>query len=503
MREIKFIDYFWFSLIFLFIVVLSFILRLPYLNRPLSGNYEWLTAHTLITFEIWHQEGIFQHGFLPVYSYADTLKQPIYIGDLGSAEKNHRMYYISYPSFGLVIPYLLTGGHAYLPLILKIFNILLHFLECFFLWKILCIYFQPQTVFLAVLYYLFHPNLLWFHGNVYFIDVLSLTWFIIQIYFTQKFLENSNVKNAFYWFLTNFLLCQTEWLGYLVLFTAGLFFLYNKNWYAFFLLIFWGLLNLGFTLWQYGSFLGYENYFSALFQKFLKRIGTSQASSHNWGEWKPFVFFLLNFFIYQFTIFLALYAHINLIFTQKLFVNRDYVKIVLFALVPVWLHYILLYNFTTGHSPLASLIATPFLIFLLAIFLEKLFTLESNLGKKIGIAINFFIIFLGISFFLIRNNLSFQQYFKQNLVTSYVTVSNEFKILGEYIAQNTPKDYLPCILYPKFIVNPQIHYYSKRNVLQFYDRKEIEEYVSKHKIKLKIYEINENLKVINVSEVKP
>lgn len=494
---------FWAILFFIAVSV-----RLPFLNRPLSGNYEWLTAHTLITYDIWNKEGILQHHFLPVYTYPDSTNFHIPIGDLGSVEKNGRLYYVSYPAFGFIFPYLISLGYANEPIILKMINIFLHFISAIVLWKILKSFFSPLSSFLSVSFFLLQPNLLWFHGNVYFLDVLSMDGLILQLYCTLKYFQNPVSKNIMIWLVVNLLLCQTEWIGYLVLFTVGLYCIYQKEWKLFVIMILWGILNFGITIIHYGSFLGYENYGNALLQKGLKRIGNSDAISHHWGEWKPLLFFIINFMIYEFTLLMAMFFNIGNILShwedlKKKFHLTVYKKLLILAGLPVFLHYIILFNFTTGHSALAAVIANPWLVLLLAPMLEMLVNTSHPIGKKIGILINLTIIGLGLIFFLLRNNHEFQWYFKIHFTNYNFTPTHEFQTLGNYIHVHTPPNYIPAILYPEFFSNPQITFYAKKNILQFFSPEEAQMYVQKHQVKLKIYKIDSSWKVVDMYDIEP
>ncbi len=490
------------------IIILAILVRIPYLNRPLSVNYEWLMAHTLITYDIWYSEGVVNHHFLPIYTYPDSSNFHIPIGELGSAEKNGRYYYISYPTFGFIIPYLFTFGFAHKPLILKIFNIFLHFFCAFLLWRILSRFFNEFTNFLCFAYFLLQPNLLWFHGNVYFLDTLSMDLFVFQLLITLYYLEKPTTSNSILWLIINFFLCQTEWIGYLVLGVVGFYQLYQKEWKILGILVFWGIFNLGFTFWQYGSYLGYDSYWEALFQKGLKRMGTQNAVSHRWGEWKPFLFFVINFLIFEFTLFLALFFNIGNVLSEfdKLknqFFSGNYAKIILLAGIPVLLHYLLLFNFTTGHPALAAVVFNPFLIFLLAPLLEHLTQLPNSLGKKIGLTINFTIILMGLVFFLFRNNHTFQNYFKYHMFAFQHTPFDEFEKLGKVIQKDTPKGFVAGVICPRFLTNPQTIFYAKKNIIQFFSTEEAKQYVQQHEVKLKVYEINDIFTIEKSYELLP
>jgi hypothetical protein len=51
------------------IFLLSVVVRLPMLNRPLSKHHEFCTAISLRIMQIWYDNGIEKYGYNPVMTY--------------------------------------------------------------------------------------------------------------------------------------------------------------------------------------------------------------------------------------------------------------------------------------------------------------------------------------------------------------------------------------------------------------------------------------------------
>ncbi|MBL6875556.1 MAG: hypothetical protein ISR01_02090, partial [Chitinophagales bacterium] len=56
-------------LIILGIFLLSVLVRIPNINRPLSKHHEFVTAVSLRVLDIWSTEGAMKYGFNPVMNY--------------------------------------------------------------------------------------------------------------------------------------------------------------------------------------------------------------------------------------------------------------------------------------------------------------------------------------------------------------------------------------------------------------------------------------------------
>ncbi|MBK9190197.1 MAG: hypothetical protein IPM77_01175 [Crocinitomicaceae bacterium] len=90
------------------IVVLFFIsvsIRQENFSVPLSRHHEWITAHTLITCEIWEKNGgPSAYHFSPVYTYPGegNIRRKM-LG--GVVDDKGEVYYVSYPPFSFLFAY--------------------------------------------------------------------------------------------------------------------------------------------------------------------------------------------------------------------------------------------------------------------------------------------------------------------------------------------------------------------------------------------------------------
>ena len=286
--------------IFISLFIFSIIIRLPFLNRPMAGHFEWLTAHTALTLKIWEKEGIAKHHFAPVYTWKDHGNFPI--GNLGTVEDDQgRMYYISYPAAGFWFPYF-TGQIFQIQMSvawIQIWNLIIHGLSTWLLADLLFSFFGFQAWLYAILWALFLPIFLWFFGNVYFIDMQAQGIFVCWLWLLEKFYKNLNIKYFILALLCLFALVLTEWIGLF----AGVswiildFWLNRKfNFIRYFLIAIILFLGLALTIFVYSSIAGFDAFYEAASSKFLARSGTQSASHTRW-EFRSYFYLTAHYFM--------------------------------------------------------------------------------------------------------------------------------------------------------------------------------------------------------------
>jgi len=176
------------------IFLISVLIRLPHLDRPLSKHHEFCTAITLIPLQNWADNGAATYHYSPSVTYEGAANHHIENLTAYPVEANGRFYYLSHPPFAYLLPYFTFSvlGIYPTPLALQIFNIFFHFISCLFIYKIVVLmrhYPHPlkgspptlhdsradsplgaggeRGALAAFLIYLFAPAALWFHGNAY------------------------------------------------------------------------------------------------------------------------------------------------------------------------------------------------------------------------------------------------------------------------------------------------------------------------------------------------
>src|ERR1043165_9702355 len=161
-------------LIVLLFFVMSVLLRLPNLNRPLSKHHEYNTAVILVNIESWRQAGGGDRfNYIPLLNYQNPgEKRPEKIPNVDS--KGNYLY-MSFAPGWYIIPYFiyqvfhLPVEPVYLQVINLVFN-----LATVILLFLLCERLVPadwprryQGIILTCIFFMFSPAILWYLGNGY------------------------------------------------------------------------------------------------------------------------------------------------------------------------------------------------------------------------------------------------------------------------------------------------------------------------------------------------
>lgn len=245
--------------------VLSVLLRLPLLDRPLSAHHEFCTAITLITLQNWWTDGIAAHAGAPTGVFVQEARTFLPAQLYDPNEQALALYYFSHPPLAFDLPYalfVLTGTPPN-ALGLQLFNVFFHLVTT------LCLAHGLKTVlpatsraplYTAVLY-LFMPGPLWFHSNAYMGDIfVQNTWVLHLLAALLLFHRNAplQTRRVFLFTITLFLAVLTSWLGVLAGLTSMAYAAWkarrqnDRRWWG---VMGWAALAmaaaLGYTAWRY------------------------------------------------------------------------------------------------------------------------------------------------------------------------------------------------------------------------------------------------------------
>jgi hypothetical protein len=164
--------------------VLSVLVRVPHIGRPLSAHHEFCTALVLIFLENWRHGGFLEHRGCPAANFPGEADRFIYPRSYAFAARNGTFYYLSHPPLAYWLPHgvLTLTGVPPGPTALTLFNLVFHFTTALLLFltvRELCSEpaALPRAPLIAALLYLFMPAPLWFHGNAYMADMfVQNTW---------------------------------------------------------------------------------------------------------------------------------------------------------------------------------------------------------------------------------------------------------------------------------------------------------------------------------------
>lgn len=222
MQNIRVTPTYVFSAAFIFILALSLLVRAPHLERPLGIHGENASAHVLVTLKSYEQNAFSEHYFLPIYSYGAVTDKHINNMPPSSLETESGSYiYTSFSAWGFVPPYIFMKalGLEINERSLRAFNILLHLAAAYLLFITLNLFSSNGRAlekFIAVSGFVFLPEVMWSFSNAYWHHSLAQIYFMASFYFFARLsISNVGAKTAEYGFLASlFLLCITEWFGF-------------------------------------------------------------------------------------------------------------------------------------------------------------------------------------------------------------------------------------------------------------------------------------------------
>ena len=210
------------------IFLLSVLVRMPLLNRPLSKHHEFCTAISLRVMQIWYDNGISKYGYNPVMTYNNRADK--YINNNANTtgkmlDEAGNYYYVSHPPFAYYFPFFVFKILHVRPSVLSLqtLNLCFHFLSGLFIYFIVCLLsfnrarsYPYRSAIVAFVIYIFMPPTLWFQGNVYMSDMAVHLLFIIGVYIVLKMIirqKFSSPKYIFFYTICLAMMIYTSWLG--------------------------------------------------------------------------------------------------------------------------------------------------------------------------------------------------------------------------------------------------------------------------------------------------
>jgi hypothetical protein len=219
------------------IFLLSILVRLPNINRPLSKHHEFVTAISLQIINIWQMEGAAKYHFDPVMNYPGVANKYINkfastTGKVIDAEGNY--YYVSHPPFAYILPYLTFKlFHIKATVIaIEIFHLVINFISALFIYLIICtLHFRKPfkkmdwSGLCGFSVYLFSAGVLWFQCNTYMSDMLVHLFFVSSVYCLLQIFINKKTSGQFliFYAVSLFLMIYTSWLGIFFAFSVFLY----------------------------------------------------------------------------------------------------------------------------------------------------------------------------------------------------------------------------------------------------------------------------------------
>lgn len=457
--------------VLLLIFTASIVFRAPYMDRPLSHNFEWLTAHTLIVQQIWFEEGALKNKFAQKMNFNNDADKFINNASMSNHYNDYPIgfddsyFYLSNPSFGLIPPYLLFKAFNIYPTpkAIQFFNLGLQLLCSLLLYLVIerkthiasQAFNFPAIVAGAV--YILLPTTLWFHSNVYYIEIFVQLPFILTVFFATLYFDETDTsrKNVYLYLLSIslFFTATTEWIGALLGATLCLYTLLNlRKGLDTRLFIFTCLATAGGLaafIAHNSMVVGFTDFINHEIRQFF--FQTNTAGNLTPEKQAKLSAILSHYFIGTFPVLALILATIigAIAAISWSDCKSRFGTIIFLFLLPCLVHHTLLSRFTTEHW-YAILKSTFFLASLLALLVYY----NQFLFK------NKFVFYL--TFILVA--LTLTQKSHHSYLYHAITGGNpqHYQILGNFISSQAKDDEVI------FLINhdawPQLLYYARRNL---------------------------------------
>lgn len=268
--------------------LLSVIVRLPGLNRPLSKHHEFNTAMVLVGCEGWAAAGGPANvNFTPLINYPNA-------GDVYYLEhpqvKDGKLHYLSFGPGQFVLPYY-TGKifHTpYSPLLLQMINLLAQLVSAWFIYRLALLLSGGETTAkIASLFFLFSAETLWFFGNGYVHESMVMPFFAAGLHLSFRFFTDATsitAKNSLWFGLIVFTGIFFDWLMLFFAAGAGIMALVrvikkDKRYRKLFVITAIGAIAATTCIiFMYSSYYGWDRFWALLLNKYETRNGMAGES---------------------------------------------------------------------------------------------------------------------------------------------------------------------------------------------------------------------------------
>lgn len=464
--------------ILILVFVLSVLVRLPELNRPLSKHHEFCTAVSLRVLQIWYDNGIEKYEFNPVMTYnnpADKFINNEANASGGMIDDEGNYYYVSHPPFAYYFPYAVFRVLHIRPdvLPLQLLNMLFHFLAGIFVYFTVCLLsfnrarsYLHFPSFISYCIYMFLPPTLWFQGNVYMADMAVHLPFVIGVYIVLKMILRQKFfvpKYIIGYILILFIMIYTSWLGVFYAFGVLVYSLLHVRTIKGFRVLIWSTIAVTFfalrlITYQYSEINGVEAYVHEVLNRYLIRGSVTQL--HQGFLHFLFSYFLLikdiiyNYLLNYLPIYVLIGGFIWISFTRaklKIVFSDNGYRFIWLSVLPVILMHLVFMQYSS--QDFTVLYASLFFSVLIGILYDKVKKADIISDKSLN------------GLVLLTIGVLIAQFYLTNLPGTHSLKGARYdldKRMGEYIKQKSHKDEVVVMTEKP---SPQLVFYAGRNIL--------------------------------------
>lgn len=458
------------------IFLLSVLVRMPLLNRPLSKHHEFCTAISLRILDIWYDNGIAKYGYNPVMTYNNPADKFINnnansSGKMIDEEGNY--YYVSHPPFAYYFPFFIFKILHVRPSVLSLqtLNLCFHFLSGLFVYFIVCLLsfnrarsYPYRSAIVAFVIYIFMPPTLWFQGNVYMSDMAVHLLFVIGVYTVLKMIireKFSSPKYIFFYTICLAMMIYTSWLGVFFAFGVLVYSLLRVQGTKGFRVLIWNtivvsLILLPLTVYQYSQINGLDAYLGEMINRYIQR-GSLEATDKGLFHFLISYVWLLKTLVYNYlanyiVIYAFLLSFIWIIISRKkmkmVFSENGY-RFIWLSVMPVVLMHVFFLNYST--QDFTTLYASLFFSVLIGVLYDKVKKSATLPLRNLQWGLTAVVLLMVGQYYLenYRKDIRFDE------------------TAGKFIAANSTKE--EVIFCTEENIDPQLVFYAHRNIKQVKD----------------------------------
>jgi hypothetical protein len=469
----------------LLLFMISVICRIPFLLRPLTGEHDWLTLHTMLTVRLWDHVGLSNTHYGLPFTYPNPADK--FVCDWGVIDSEGMAYFVSFPPFAFYLAYLahIIAPSTDMRLLLKGINLLFLLFAAFALTSILKrIAGQSGTklILAAIMMFFFNRAILMSLGNLYFSIIISVPIWIIAVSWYLKLAESdtSSIKAQIALFVLIAILCYTDWLGFLAAatFCAHSLLGHERRVQLAKVSAASALLTGVVIFVQYSRMAGAGALAARLMQRLQTRVGLVHLPGGDLTIWNPETYRrIYSNYVGQFKYIII--ALIALAVVRAMFpgVRQGVARIwriasgpIICFFIPIALDTSLLLNHTATHD-YAVLKAAPFLVLMLVVLWKLLAELESEytglrIRQSVALAIAIVFSCLAVHHYLLEVNV----------------LQPSEAVLGETIKSTADLSEVVFLIRENTVdpVTPNLFYFAGRNVKLVHNEEESQNFLRQH-----------------------
>lgn len=210
-------------IVLFFVFILTIMIRLPQLTRPLSKHHELNTAAVLVCLQVWNEQGLVPSKAAPVQYYPGRYN--VFLEENSSFKKlNNSGAYLSMGAGSYLLPWLAMKlfHSSPSPHSLRLWMLLVEVFSVYLLYSLLLRFKNfflttyKNYAFVGCLFFLTAPVVMWYMGNSYSHETMIIPLYLWLLRIGLIIRENKyqwNAKHYLMYGLSVALAIYTDWLG--------------------------------------------------------------------------------------------------------------------------------------------------------------------------------------------------------------------------------------------------------------------------------------------------